>query len=334
MIPQLFPDVERTSSDRSVLTIGNFDGVHRGHQYLLGEVVQAAQTHCVKSVALTFEPLPLEVLRPEISPPRLSTTRDRLQLIRGLGLDQVVPISFTPDVAALEARQFIEQVIDAFRPIEMIVGADFAFGRGRSGNIDVLRQLGEELDYTLRVVQRIGDRQQDFSSSRIRERLGAGDMEHATELLGRPYLLRGIVVKGQRRGRELGFPTANLLLDDKLLVPENGIYAAFSRTDLDDRLVASMVYVGTNPTFDEHTRVVEVNLIDFNADLYGSELAVLFVDRIRADQRFDGLEQLITQMGRDQDETLLRLRALPEDWPGESVRRLLGIGKGALTGDR
>jgi riboflavin kinase/FMN adenylyltransferase len=333
VIPQLFP-FDKSGSERSVLTIGNFDGVHRGHQYLLGEVVRTARAQQLKSVALTFEPLPLEVLRPDVSPPRLSTTSDRLQLIRDLGVDNVVPITFTPDVAALEARQFVEQVVAAFHPTQLVVGADFAFGRGRSGNVDVLRQLGEEFGYELRVLERIGDDDQDFSSSRIRARLSAGDVKQAVELLGRPYLLRGTVVQGQRRGRELGFPTANLALSGKLLVPENGIYAAFSRTSHEETLVPSMVYVGTNPTFDEHARVVEVNLIDFDRDLYGSELAVLFVDRVRGDQRFDGVDQLIAQMHRDQDATMTRLRALSDDWPGESTRLLLGIGKGALTGDR
>jgi riboflavin kinase/FMN adenylyltransferase len=334
VIPQLFPHVDNTVEVRSVLTIGNFDGVHRGHQYLLGEVVRTARERQQTAVALTFEPLPLEVLRPEVSPPRLTSTADRLQLLRFLGVDEVVPITFTRDVAALEARQFIEQVVAAFHPSEIIVGADFAFGRGRSGNIDVLRQLGEEFDYALRVLERIGDQEQDFSSSRIRACLNSGDVAQAAELLGRPYLLRGTVVQGQRRGRELGFPTANLALDNKLLVPENGIYAAFARTPLDERLVPAMVYVGTNPTFDEQARVVEANLIDFDADLYGVELAVLFVDRVRGDQRFEGVDQLITQMHRDQEQTLARLRLLPEDWPGESTRFLLGIGKGALTGDR
>jgi riboflavin kinase/FMN adenylyltransferase len=333
VIPQLFP-FDKSGSERSVLTIGNFDGVHRGHQYLLGEVVRTARAQQLKSVALTFEPLPLEVLRPDVSPPRLSTTSDRLQLIRDLGVDDVVPITFTPDVAALEARQFVEQVVAAFHPTQLVVGADFAFGRGRSGNVDVLRQLGEEFGYELRVLERIGDDDQDFSSSRIRARLSAGDVKQAVELLGRPYLLRGTVVQGQRRGRELGFPTANLALSGKLLVPENGIYAAFSRTSHDETLVPSMVYVGTNPTFDEHARVVEVNLIDFDRDLYGSELAVLFVDRVRGDQRFDGVDQLIAQMHQDQDATMTCLRALPDGWPGESTRLLLGTGKGALTGDR
>ncbi|HEX7102835.1 MAG TPA: bifunctional riboflavin kinase/FAD synthetase [Nitrolancea sp.] len=317
-----------------MLSIGNFDGVHRGHQYLLGEVVRAAHAQQLKSVALTFEPLPLEVLRPDVSPPRLSTTSDRLQLIRDLGVDAVVPITFTTDVAALEAREFVEQLVSAFHPTQLVVGADFAFGRGRSGNVDVLRQLGETFGYELRVLERIGDDDQDFSSSRIRARLGAGDVKHAAELLGRPYLLRGTVVQGQRRGRELGFPTANLELSGRLLVPENGIYAAFSRTSHDETFVPSMVYVGTNPTFDEHARVVEVNLIDFDRDLYGSELAVLFVDRVRGDQRFEGVDQLIAQMHRDQDATLAQIKALSEDWPGESTRLLLGMGKGALTGDR
>ena len=334
MIPQLFPDNEYATADEHVLTIGNFDGVHRGHQHLLNEVVSAAHARGARSGALTFDPLPLEVLRPEVSPPRLVTTNDRLQLIKAVGIDTVVPIHFSIEVAALEARQFIEQVARAFRPVEIIVGADFAFGRGRSGNVEVLRTLGEEFGYRLRVVERIGDEAEDFSSSRVRASLMTGDVQRAAAVLGRPYFLRGTVVEGQRRGRELGFPTANLSLNGNFVVPADGIYAAMTQTSLRDELCASMVYVGTNPTFAENSRVIEVNLINFDGDLYGSELVVLFAERVRGDKRFDSVEQLIAQMHRDQETTIPSLGSLSSDWPGAPLRKILRIGKGALTGDR
>jgi len=332
--PQLFPDHEYANTDQHVLTIGNFDGVHRGHQRLLSEVVSAARARGARSGALTFDPLPLEVLRPDVSPPRLLTTDDRLQLIEALGIDTVVPIHFTREVASLEARPFIEQVASAFHPVEIVVGADFAFGRGRSGNVDVLHQLGEEFGYRLRVIERIGDGAEDFSSSRVRSSLSVGDVERAADVLGRPYFLRGTVVEGQRRGRELGFPTANLSITGNFLVPADGIYAAMAQTRIGDELFPSMVYVGTNPTFSGNSRVVEVNLINFDADLYGSELVVLFAERIRGDQRFASAEQLIAQMHRDQEQTVAMLGSLSSDWPGLNLRTILGIGKGALTGDR
>jgi riboflavin kinase / FMN adenylyltransferase len=332
--PQLFPDRDSANTEQHVLTIGNFDGVHRGHQRLLSEVVSAAQALGVRSGALTFDPLPLEVLRPEVSPARLTTTKDRLQLIEALGIDTVFPIHFTTEVAALEARQFIEQVADAFHPVELIVGADFAFGRGRSGNIDVLRQLGEQFGYRLRVIDRIGDGAEDFSSSRVRSSLALGDVQQAAGVLGRPYFLRGTVVEGQRRGRELGFPTANLSLSGKLLIPADGIYAAMTQIRTGGELFPSMVYVGSNPTFEGNTRVVEVNLIDFDADLYGAELVVLFAERVRGDQRFENAELLIAQMHRDQERTIGVITTLASEWPGSILRKNLRIGKGALTGDR
>ena len=334
MSPQLFPDRENANADRYVLTIGNFDGVHRGHQRLLSEVVNVAQERGMRSGALTFDPLPLEVLRPEVAPPRLTTTGDRIDLIRALGIDTVEPIHFTADVAALEAHQFIEQVARAFRPVELIVGADFAFGRGRSGNVDVLRQLGDPFGYRLRVIERVGDGEQDFSSSRVRASLASGDVQQAADVLGRPYFLRGTVVEGQRRGRELGFPTANLSMSGRMAIPADGIYAAMTQTLPGTELVPSMVYVGTNPTFEGNARVVEVNLLDFDADLYGLELVVLFAERVRGDQRFDSAEHLVAQMYRDQERTIKMIDALPNDWPGAALRTILGIGKEALTGDR
>ncbi len=333
MIPQLFPDREPDSGRAHVLTIGNFDGVHRGHQHLINAVVSDANDRSVGSAVLTFDPLPLEVLRPDLSPPRLTVSKDRFDLIRSLGVDLVVPIPFSRDVASMEPVEFVRQVVAAFRPIEVIVGSDFAFGHNRSGNPDLLRELGNDFGYTVRIIDRIGDDRTDFSSSRIRERLASGDVLHASDVLGRPFFVRGTVTEGQRRGRELGFPTANLSIPKNVAVPADGIYAAFTQTVPGADLIQSMVYVGTNPTFDGGARAIEVNLLNFDGDLYGSELTVLFVDRVRADERFDSAQALIEQMRRDQDVTVRLLARLDEGWPGDGLRTVLGIGKGALTGD-
>ncbi len=333
MSPQLFPNRANHSDQQHVVTIGNFDGVHRGHQYLLNVVVSAARARGARSAVLTFDPLPLEVLRPDINLPRLTTTEDRINLIRSLGIDAVVPIRFSRDVASLEPSEFVRQVVDTFNPIEIIVGSDFAFGRNRSGNPHLLSELGERHEYTVRVTDRIGDHNKDFSSSRVRECLTAGDVRNAAEVLGRPYFLRGVVVHGKQRGRELGFPTANLTISDNVAVPSDGIYAALVQTRQGGALVPAMVYVGTNPTFDDHARVIEANLINFDADLYDSDLTVLFVDRVRGDQRFGSAQTLVEQIHRDQEVTVRVLGDLDESWPGDSVRTILGIGKGALTGD-
>ncbi len=212
MSPQLFPDQHKDSEQRYVLTIGNFDGVHRGHQYLIDLVVSEALRRGVRSAVLTFDPLPLEVLRPDISLPRLTSSEDRFAFMREAGVDTVVPIRFSREVASLDAREFVRQVVEAFHPVEIVVGSDFAFGHNRSGNEQLLRELSQQYHYAVRSVERIGDDAKDFSSSRVRECLAAGDVRHASDVLGRPYFLRGMVEEGKRRGRELGFPTANLAI--------------------------------------------------------------------------------------------------------------------------
>ncbi len=334
MSPQLFPDREQSASARHVVTIGNFDGVHLGHQHLIDAVVSSAHERGVRSAVLTFDPLPLEVLRPDVHLPRLTSTADRLSLIGSLGVDEVVPIRFTRDVAGLEPTEFIRQVVDAFHPTEIIVGADFVFGHNRSGNPDVLAQRGALHNYSMRIIDRIGDGDADFSSSLVRARLSEGDVRFAETLLGRPFFLRGTVTEGKRRGRQLGFPTANLRVLDNVIVPADGIYAAMTQTSPGDDLIPSMVYVGTNSTFSEHTRAIEVNLIGYSGNLYDSKLAVLFVDRVRGDQTFESADALVAQMLRDQQKTEQLVADIGVDWPGKGVQAILGIGKGALTGDR
>lgn len=333
MTPQLFPERQNHSDQRHVITIGNFDGVHLGHQHLIDAVVSSARSRQVHSAVLTFDPLPLEILRPDASLPRLNTSEDRFALIRALGVDDVVPIRFTREVASLEPSEFVRQVVEAFRPVEIIVGADFAFGHNRSGNPTVLRDLGRKHDYVVRIIDRIGDDQTDYSSSRVRACLSTGDVRHAAGLLGRPYFVRGVVAEGKRRGRELGFPTANLAISGNLAIPNDGIYAALTSIRHSNDLMPSMVYVGTSPTFDGQARAVEVNLLHFDRDLYGEDLTVLFVDRVRGDQRFDSSQALVDQMHRDQQVTEGMLAALDDDWPGDVLRAIVEIGKGALTGD-
>jgi riboflavin kinase/FMN adenylyltransferase len=332
--PQLFPDRAPNHGQRNVVTIGNFDGVHRGHQYLIETVVKTARSRGVGSVVLTFDPLPLEVLRPEASQPRLTTTQDRLAMIRANGVDDVVAIGFTDEVAALDATEFVRQVVDAFQPVEIVVGSDFAFGHKRTGNPELLASLGEQYGYGVRIIHRIGDGNHDFSSSRVRTSLADGDVRNAAEMLGRPYFIRGIVYSGKRRGRELGFPTANLAIEGKLAIPADGIYAAFTQIKPGGEPLPSMVYVGTNPTFNERSRAIEVNLLDFDGDLYGSELTVLFIDQVRGDQWFSSAQELVDQMRRDQVRTEQILDETAERWLSPDLRAILRLEKGALTGDR
>src|SRR3954451_21828763 len=212
----------------SVLTIGTFDGVHRGHQRLIGLVVERARERGVRAVVVTFDPHPRAVLAPDSAPPRLTLVEDEAALMAALGVDLVVIYPFTRETANTSARDFIAALAGALRPVEIWVGDDFAFGRGREGNLDVLRTLGGEFGYTLNVLPRIhldgGTEGEMIGSTQIREHLLAGEVAEAATLLGRPYALRGPVVRGAGRGRQIGFPTANVQVQPGIVVPKDGIY--------------------------------------------------------------------------------------------------------------
>ena len=297
MPTQIVHGLSAIPSGPHVVTIGNFDGVHRGHQYLLKQVVDRA-TDGARSLALTFDPLPAEVLRPDRAPKRLTTTDDRLTFMAETGLDVIAVVPFTRDFAALEAREFVEQLVDAAHPVHFVVGADFRFGHDRTGSADLLRELGPEYGFAVTVVERIGG--EEISSTRIRQLLAEGDVKAAAELLGRWHTLTGRVESGAGRGRNLGFPTANLAIPPALAIPADGIYAAHAALERGGDWLPALVYIGTRPTFSEVDRVVEVFLLDFTGDLYGSEVTVRFIERIRGDMTFESPEALTEQMHADE----------------------------------
>ena len=315
-----------------VVTIGNFDGVHRGHQFLLGEVRDRARFHGARSSVVTFDPLPERILQPDRAPRQLTTTEDRIHIIGALGIDTIVVLQFDEALARLPAEPFAENLIRGLRPVEIVVGADFRFGHRRGGTPELLAELGKRFDYDLRVFERVGDQAGDFSSSRIRALLEAGDVTTAAELLGRPFVLRGSVESGDQRGRQLGFPTANLTVPEELAVPADGIYVALVAIDRARPLLPAMVYIGTRPTFGKAERLVEVNLLDYAGDLYGRELTTMFVQRVRGDERFDTSEALVERMRRDERESRDILATLPDNWPGEQALRLLDIADEGVTG--
>jgi riboflavin kinase/FMN adenylyltransferase len=319
--------------DRHVVTIGNFDGVHRGHQFLMRRVVERANELSAIPAAITFDPLPIEVFRPDHPPHRLTTAHDRVRLIEATGIERVVTVRFSHEVAAVEPDDFVRQVVETLRPRLLVVGEDFAFGRNRAGTPALLQEMGKQDDFAVEIVQKMTNAEHPISSSRIRAELAEGDIEHANALFGRPYFMRGAVVQGNQRGRELGFPTANLRAAENLLAPGDGIYAALTQIGDAPDLVPSMVYVGRRPTFDEVEQAVEVNLIDFSGDLYGRDLAVIFVHRVRGDERFDSVDALIDQMVRDRERTREIMGSLPSSWPGEPLTWLLGVGQGAIRRD-
>ncbi|MEP6649183.1 MAG: bifunctional riboflavin kinase/FAD synthetase [Lapillicoccus sp.] len=290
---------------RSVVTLGNFDGVHRGHRAVLGQLVEQASSRGATSVAVTFEPHPLAVLFPARAPTPLTSLSQRLTLLAASGLDAVLVMEFTTEFARLSPQEFVEQVfVDALHACAVIVGEDTRFGWKNSGNVDTLRELGATHDFDVLVLADLGEGQR-WSSTMARAQLVEGDVEGAAVVLGRPHTVCGTVVHGDHRGRELGFPTANLGPDVAGLVPADGVYAGWLvRYDLSeqtvDRVLPCAVSIGTNPTFDGHERRVEGYVLDrTDLDLYGERVCYELVRRLRPTLKYEGVEPLVRQMNAD-----------------------------------
>jgi riboflavin kinase/FMN adenylyltransferase len=288
----------------SVVTIGNFDGVHRGHHAVLQQVVDRARPAGLHSVAITFDPHPLAVLYPDRAPQPLSTTDHKLELLAAAGLDAVLVMPFTHELAQWSPRRFVQEtLVDALRAQVVVVGSDTRFGHRNAGDVETLRELGTELGFIVEVVADLGreGEARRWSSTWIRELVAAGDVAGASEVLGRPHRVTGMVVHGDHRGREMGYPTANLAPDAVGAVPADGVYAGWLvRVASGERLPAA-VSVGTNPTFEgRRDRRVEAYVLDrVDLDLYDEVVAVEFVERLRPTLKFDGMEPLMRQMADD-----------------------------------
>lgn len=294
------------------ITIGNFDGVHRGHAALLAELRKQAVAVGGPAVAVTFDPHPLQLLNPERFQPVLTTLADRAAHLEAIGADHVVILQTTPELLDLRAKDFFARVIrDGFRARAVVEGENFGFGRDREGNVATLRQLCQQAEMNFVAVPAFTLQDVPVSSSRVRSSLVRGAVAEASTLLGRPYRLRGVVGPGDQRGRTIGFPTANLH-QPLTLIPGDGVYAV--RVTVAAGTWAGAANVGPNPTFAEQARKVEIHLIGFQGDLYGQEIAVDFVDRLRDIQRFDGVAALVAQLQRD----VQQARALTVAPTGES----------------
>jgi riboflavin kinase/FMN adenylyltransferase len=280
------------------LTIGNFDGVHRGHAALLKELTNRARLLRFPALAMTFDPHPLFLLRPQEFQPVLTTIRDRAELLQAGGTDQVVILRTTPDMLQLSAQEFFDKVIGARMAAKSLVeGVNFGFGRGRQGNVETLRRLCEQRGMDFVVVPPFCTEDGvPVSSSRVRGALLQGEVRQACELLARPYRIRGTVGSGKGRGKTLGFPTANLERVETL-IPSDGVYAV--RVYFGSQVWPGAANIGPNPTFGEMARKIEVHLIDFHGDLVGQELAIDFIDRLRDTRPFAGMEQLVQQLKKD-----------------------------------
>ncbi len=299
------------------LTIGNFDGVHRGHQELVREMVEAAhdpQLGCLAGL-LTFDPHPLAVLRPDAPLSNLTSPEERRDLLAALGLDFMLILPFDRATAALTAAEFMGRLVERTPLCALWIGPDFALGRGREGNAARLAELGQALGYQLRVTPSYDWRGEPVRSSRIRALLAQdGAVDQAADLLGRPYQVWGEVIHGVRRGRQLGFPTANLAVPEGRLLPAYGIYACWAWRGETGHPAA--VNVGVRPSFDNGQPLVEAYLLDFDDDLYGEMLGLSFVQRLRDELRFADIGALISQMDRDVEATRRILAEPPNDATG------------------
>ncbi len=286
-----------------VLTVGNFDGLHLGHRGLLSAVLERARALGEPAALYTFDPHPRAVLSPDSCPPQLMTWA---QLVDGLereGVDLLIRERFTPDFASLSPEMFLRDVLaERVSPGEIFVGRDFHFGKGRSGSGETLASLGPDLGIRVGILPQVRAGDGDVSSTRIREALLGGDVADATLCLGHPYTVWGRVVEGDRRGRTLGFPTANLEPENEL-IPGRAVYATtvrlFEDGVLADEVHAAVTNVGTRPTFVEGRVLAETHLIDFDADLYGRRIALAFHQHIRAEERFSGPDALKRQIALD-----------------------------------
>lgn len=296
------PDDVPADLGRTVLTIGNFDGCHLGHQMVLRRTREvAAELGGLPVVALAFDPHPMAVLRPEHAPSMLTTVEERAALLAEAGADHVMFFPFDRDIAAWTPTEFVDRVVvSTLRAQAVVVGANFRFGNRAAGDVATLRELGAERDFTAEGVALDGG-PQVWSSTYVRTCLATGDVAGAAEALGRPVTVRGSVVRGDERGRDLGFPTANVPVGDTGMTPADGVYAGWLRRLDTDETFPAAISVGTNPTFDgERERRVESYVLDrTDLDLYDVTVEVTFVGRIRGMLRFDGLDELIAAMHDD-----------------------------------
>lgn len=289
-------------SNRAVITVGTFDGVHRGHRLVLQRLAERGRARGLESLLVTFTPHPLDVVRPESAPPHLTTAHEKDHALRQCGIDRVEVLPFTPELAKFDATQFVDEILRArFGMAELLVGYDHGFGRDRSGRAEVLCELGAARGFAVTVVPPVQGRDgTPLSSTRIRQAVAGGDLAGAADGLGRPYSVTSRVVHGDGRGRSLGFRTLNLEpVEARKLLPPEGVYAVTAR--IGGVRYAAMMNLGPRPTFGDATVQLEAHLFDAEGDWYGQEVEIGFIKRLRDTRKFDGREALAAQLRQDEE---------------------------------
>jgi riboflavin kinase/FMN adenylyltransferase len=293
----------------TALTIGNFDGVHLGHQYLVRQVIEQAEKRGLIAGAVTLYPDPVRVLRPEEPMQYLTSLEERIELLSGLGLDLVVPLSFTSELAELSPRSFLTLLKEQLDLGLLVMGPDNVFGRNREGTPERVREAGRELGFEVEVLPAPLSDGTPVSATAIRRALAEGDLDAVTRQLGRWYSLRGPVVRGDQRGRGIGFPTANIAVTADRAMPAYGVYATWAHVR--GKRYASATNIGMRPTFDGQRPSVETYIIDFEGDIYDDVVRIELVARLRPERRFSGIEEIKAQISRDVDQARALLSALP-----------------------
>lgn len=296
------------AAQRSVVTIGAYDGVHTGHQAVIAEVKRVAAAEGARSVVVTFDQHPAGVVRPESAPKLLTTLEQKLELLAATGIDAAVVVHFDGEQAAEAPEQFVQRVlVGALAVRTVVVGEDFHFGRHRAGNVALLRRLGAEFDFDvhpLHLLERDDGVDEPVSSTAVRRALAGGEVELAAVMLGRPFEARGSVVQGDQRGRLLGFPTANVEVSNQMCLPADGVYAGWYDRPNGDRHPCA-INLGRRPTFYAHaqTSLLEAHLLDFSGDLYGEQARVRFTHFLRSERKFDGIDAIAAQLKLDVEHT-------------------------------
>jgi len=281
----------------TLLTVGIFDGVHLGHKYLVSKLLEEARQKNLLSGAVTFRQHPEELLSPRTRLPFLTDIEERINLLKKEGVDVIIPLSFTAELAQLSARQFAGLLQKHLRMRGLVIGSDFALGKGREGGTNTLQKLGQDMNFSVTVVPPLVINGEVVSSTTIRKALADGDMRKVCELAGRPFSLQGKVVTGTGRGVGLGFPTANLDISSEHALPPDGVYA--SRAHIDGEAYQSMANIGKCPTFGGGERTVEAYIVDYRGDLYGRELKIDIIARLRDEKKFDTVDELKEQVAKD-----------------------------------
>jgi len=297
-VMQVEEELTRLSPEKdTLLTIGVFDGVHLGHKYLVSKLIEQARQQNLLPGVVTFRQHPQEVLAPQNKLPFLTDLVERSNLLKNEGVEAIIPLSFTAELAQLSARQFIGLLQKHLRMRGLVIGPDFALGGSREGNTDTIHKLGQDMNFSVTVIPSVVINGEVVSSTAIREALAQGDMGKVQKLAGRPFSLYGQVVTGARRGVGLGFPTANLDVNQEQALPADGVYASWAY--IDGKAYQSMTNIGKCPTFGGGERRVEAYIVDYHGDLYGHELKVDIMERLRGEKQFNTVEELKKQMAED-----------------------------------